>query len=86
MKKILALVLAMAMALALVACGGGTVSNPTETPATILPALPPPPVTPLPAATPPPPAMASPSPLWTYPIGNWGDEATVNGADRRLHR
>ena len=28
MKKILALVLAMAMALALVACGGGTVSNP----------------------------------------------------------
>ena len=74
MKKILALVLAMAMALALVACGGGTVSNPDGNAGTN-------------SASTSDTGDASTGgettgsgesiTLWTYPIGNWGDEATV---------
>jgi multiple sugar transport system substrate-binding protein len=83
MKKILALVLALAMALALVSCGSGSTSStagsasasgsassadastseePTEEP------------TEEPAEDV---ELADSITLWTYPIGKWGDEATV---------
>ena len=78
MKKFLALLLAMVMTIALVACGGGNQndpapSNPDPAPATT-------PAddnkTPDPAPAPDP-AGASEITLWTYPVGNWGDQASV---------
>ena len=76
-KKFLALLLAMVMTLALVACGGSNNDTPanddspaqsdTNTPADDT-------STPDPA---PAPTGAGEITLWTYPIGNWGDEAVV---------
>ena len=81
MKKLLALLLAMVMTIALVACGGN--QNPpaednkapaedTQKPAEDT-------QTPDPEPAPAEPAGASEITLWTYPIGKWGDEATVKG-------
>ena len=70
MKKIIALLLALAMVLSLAACSVETVE---EAPATEAPKAD------APAAT----EAAGPAPveisLWTFPVGQWGDEATVNG-------
>ncbi len=72
MKKLLALLLVGAMSLSMVACGGAKEEAPaaTETPAasettTEAPAED--------AA-----AAATEITLWTYPIGNWGDQATLD--------
>ncbi len=75
-KKLLALLLAMVMTMALVACGGDQKDPAPSTP------------DPAPSTTPaednktPDPAPAEPTgaseiTLWTYPIGDWGTEATV---------
>jgi len=74
MKKFLAFALACAMSLSLVACGGGNTSTPAEpsTPAT--PSTPAEPSTP---NTPAEPTGATEIELWTYPIGNWGQETEV---------
>ena len=70
MKKLLALVLALCMVFALCACGAkeAPAENPApaEKPAT-------PAEKPADAA----PAVADEITLWTYPIGKWGDSATV---------
>ena len=70
MKKIIALLLALAMVLSLAACSVETVEAPAATEA---------PKAEAPAAT----EAAGPAPveisLWTFPVGQWGDEATVNG-------
>ena len=72
MKKIIALLLALAMVLSLAACSVETVE---EAPATEAP------VAEAPAATEA--APAGPAPveisLWTFPVGKWGEEETVNG-------
>ena len=75
MKKFLALLLAMTMVMALVACGGDPKpTEPTTPPAdTQQPAD----ADPAPADPEPAPAGASEITLWTYPIGDWGTEATV---------
>jgi len=73
MKKFLAVLLAMVMTMALVACGGNqntsgdTPSAPAENNEPAAPA----------ENEPAAPAGATEITLWTYPIGNWGDEATV---------
>ena len=72
MKKIIALLLALAMVLSLAACSVETVE---EAPATEAP------VAEAPAATeaaPAAPVAASEITLWTYPVGKWGDQATVD--------
>ena len=73
MKKIIALLLALAMMMSLAACSVETVEEtPKATEA---------PVAEAPAATeaaPVEPAAATEITLWTYPIGNWGDQATVD--------
>ena len=73
MKKIIALLLALAMMMSLAACSVETVEEtPKATEA---------PVAEAPAATeaaPAEPAAATEITLWTYPIGNWGDQATVD--------
>ncbi|MBD5170343.1 MAG: extracellular solute-binding protein [Oscillibacter sp.] len=79
MKKFLALLLAMVMTMALVACGGNQNDTPAnnDTPAQTdndTPATPDTPSEPAPAE---PTGGASEITLWTYPIGKWGDEATV---------
>ena len=70
MKKIIALLLCLAMVLSLAACSVETVE---EAPATEAPKAE------APAATEP----AGPAPveisLWTFPVGKWGEEETVNG-------
>ena len=66
MKKIFALILALCMVLALAACGGQTTT--TETPKT---------ETQTQTGTEAAPAGVTEISLWTYPIGKWGDEATV---------
>ena len=78
-KKFLALLLALVMTLALVACGGGndTPAN-NDTPAQTNDPAPAENTTPDPEPAPAP-AGASEITLWTYPIGNWGDEAVVKG-------
>ena len=68
-KKTLAMLLAGAMMLGLAACGQKqqpAASNPapSSTPA---------------ASTPAPAGDATEISLWVYPVGNWGDEATVKG-------
>ena len=62
MKRILALTMALVMVLALAACGGETTETPTDNSGED-------------AATT---AATQEISLWTYPIGNWKDEATVN--------
>ena len=77
MKKLLALLLAMTMVMALVACGGGgdqKTDDPAPPAADNQPADNQKPADPEPA---PAPTGASEITLWTYPIGKWGDEATV---------
>ena len=89
MKKILALVLALAMAFALVACGSGSGSG-SAAPAGSEPAASAPAESAEPAEPAEPAGSAEASAeapaagdaaseitLWTYPIGKWGDEATV---------
>lgn len=75
MKKLLALLLAMTMVMALVACGGNSNQKPAEDtpPAPAENQEPAAPAENEPAA----PAATSEITLWTYPIGDWGDEATV---------
>ena len=79
MKKFLALLLAMVMTLALVACGGNDQKDPA--PSTPDPAPSTTPAddnkTPEPEPAPAEPTGASEITLWTYPIGDWGTEATV---------
>ncbi len=66
MKKILALLLALVMVFALAACGQQAAPAPAaEAPAAA------------PAAEAPAPAETTEITLWTYPIGNWGNEETV---------
>ena len=73
MKKFIALLLALVMVMALAACSVETAPAATEAPATEAPK------TEAPVETEP----AGPAPveisLWTFPVGKWGDEATVNG-------
>ena len=76
MKKALALLLAMVMTIALVACGcqnDPAPSNPDPAPAT----TPDEDKTSDPEPAPAEPAGAGEITLWTYPIGDWGNEATV---------
>ncbi len=72
MKKIIALLLALVMVLSLAACSVETVEEPKATEA---------PVADAPAATEaaPAPAVATEISLWTYPIGGWGNQETVDG-------
>ncbi len=80
LKKVLALLLAMVMTIALVACGGGNQNDPApSTPDPAPAATPDDNKTPDPEPAPAEPAGASEITLWTYPIGKWGDEATVKG-------
>lgn len=60
-KKLLSLALAGAMTLSLAACGGDTSADPSQSPDT------------------PPSGSGSTTEitLWTYPVGKWGDQATV---------
>ena len=73
MKKLLALLLVGAMSLSMVACGGAKEEAPaaTETPAATEEA----PAEEAPAEAA---AAASEITLWTYPSGNWGDQATLD--------
>lgn len=77
MKKILALSLSAAMVLSMTACG----SKPAETTAAATEAAAPAATeAPTEAATEAAPAgEAAEISLWTYPIGKWGDQATVDG-------
>ena len=70
MKKLLASVLALCMILSLCACGA------KEEPAPAAPAAPAQQSAPA-AEAPAAPEMADEITLWTYPIGKWGDSATV---------
>ncbi len=72
MKKILALILAVSMVFALAACGPKTPAEDSNKPAETQqqPATPDKPAEP---------AEATEITLWTYPIGNWGNEETVKG-------
>ena len=74
MKKIIALLLALAMVLSLAACSVETVE---EAPATEAPKAEAPAATEAPAA-PAEPAVAKEITLWTYPIGGWGNQETVD--------
>ncbi len=71
MKKILAIVLTGALALSLAACGSSSSSDETATADTTS-------STEEVAEAEPSGDMADSITLWTYPIGNWGDETTVN--------
>ncbi len=78
MKKILALSLSAAMALSMVACG----SKPAETTAAATEAAAPAATEAAPeadATEAAPAGEAAEISLWTYPIGKWGDQATVDG-------
>ena len=68
MKKFIALLLALVMVLSLAACSVEKAEEPAETQAAAAPAE-------TEAAAP---AVASEITLWTYPIGKWGDQATVD--------
>lgn len=67
MKKFLALVLALCMVFALTACGGNTTEDPTE------------PTTEQTGDVVIDETTATELKLWTYPVGKWGDQATVEG-------
>ncbi|MCX4373141.1 MAG: extracellular solute-binding protein, partial [Dysosmobacter sp.] len=69
MKKLLAMVLAMTMVMALVACGGNKDST--------TPAQDTPPAENNAPEAPETPAAGGELTLWTYPIGNWGQEDKV---------
>ena len=72
MKKFIALLLALVMVLSLAACSVEKAEEPAPAPATEAPAADAP-VAEEPAA----PAVAKEITLWTYPVGQWGDQATV---------
>ncbi len=74
MKKIIAMMLALVMVLGLVACGNAAPAA-TEAPKTEAPAAEAPAGTE--AAKEEAPAGATEITLWTYPVGKWGDQATV---------
>ena len=71
MKKLLALLLALAMVLSLAACGGSSAPAATQAPAAAPEAPAEAPAAEEPAAEP------VSITLWTYPIGGWGNQATV---------
>ena len=71
MKKIIALLLALVMVLGLCACTVEEAPAPTEAPKVEAPKD----ETPATEAGPAPVEIS----LWTFPVGAWGDEATVNG-------
>ena len=75
MKKIIALLLCLAMVLSLAACSVETVEAPaaTEAPKAEAPAA-----TEAAPAEPAAPVAATELTLWTYPVGKWGDQATVD--------
>ena len=75
MKKIIALLLALAMVLSLAACSVETVEETKAPAATEAPKADAPAAT---EAAPAEPAVATEISLMTYPIGNWGDQATVD--------
>jgi len=70
MKKMIAIVMAMLMALSMIACGGSKTPETTAAPAEETTAA-------AAESTEAEPAGATEITLWTYPIGKWGDEATV---------
>ena len=70
MKKIFAIVLALALVLSLAACGAAGGSADAEAPATEAPVTG---ETEAPVST-----TATEITLWTYPIGGWGNQDTVN--------
>lgn len=74
MKKLLALLLVGAMSLSMVACGGATEEAPAteSTPAATET------TTEAPAEDAAADTAATEITLWTYPIGNWGDQATLD--------
>lgn len=74
MKKFIALLLALAMVLSLAACSVEKTEAPKQTEAKPVETQAATPVETEPAA----PAVASEITLWTYPIGGWGDQATVD--------
>ncbi len=65
MKKLIAILLAMAMVFALVSCGSSSSSTTTTTTSST-------------TSSEDSAEVADSITLWTYPIGNWGDEETVN--------
>ena len=71
MKKLLALLLVGAMSLSMVACGGSDAPATEEAPVVEEAAT-------EEAATEETAAAATEITLWTYPIGNWGDQATLD--------
>ena len=72
MKKFIALLLALVMVMSLAACSVEKAEEkPAETQAAAPEAAPE-------AAAPAEPAVASEITLWTYPVGSWGDQATVD--------
>lgn len=75
MKKIIALALALVMVLGLAACSVTTQEAAPAPAATEAPKAEAPAAT---EAAPAAPAVASEITLWTYPIGKWGDQATVD--------
>ena len=74
MKKFIALLLALAMVLSLAACSVEKAEEPAATQAPAVEA----PAADAPVAEPAAPAAATEISLWTYPIGGWGDQATVD--------
>ena len=71
MKKFTALLLALVMGLSMTACSVEKVEEPAPAPA-------PAPEASQPAETPAEPAAATEISLWTYPIGGWGNQETVD--------
>ena len=79
MKKIIALLLALVMVLGLAACSVEQAPAPTEAPKAEAPKEEAPKAEePAAPAEPEAPAVASEITLWTYPVGKWGDQATVD--------
>ena len=74
MKKFIALLLALAMVLSLAACSVEKAEEPAATQAPAVEA----PAADAPAAEPAAPAVATEISLWTYPIGGWGNQETVD--------
>ena len=71
MKKFIALLLALVMVMSLAACSVEKAEEPAPTQAAA-------PEVAATEAAPAAPAVASEITLWTYPIGSWGDQATVD--------
>ena len=77
MKKLIAMLLALVMVLGLCACSVETAPAATEAPKAEAPAADAP-AAEAPAEEPAAPAAASEITLWTYPIGGWGNQETVD--------